>query len=121
MFVSLGLALVAALVYILMGAGVLKPGDLTTDEAPPGIAYIAAAGYIMGGFLILLKKRGLWITGAVINALVIIMFYAMHSDRPAVLSSAAGIITKVAQIPLEAGLIFLITKSGTEKRATTAK
>ena len=104
----LTLALLAALVYFLMGAGVPQPGDLQADDAPPGIAYFAGACYVVGGLLILTRKRWLWVIGAVINALVIVMFITAHAARPGVLFSVPGLATKVAQILLEIGLIYLI-------------
>jgi len=102
------LALLAALVYFLMGAGVLQAGDLPADEAPAGIAYFAGVCYVVGGLLILARKRWLWVIGAVINALVIAMFFAAYISRPAVLFSLPGLATKSAQILLEMGLIYLI-------------
>ena len=102
------LALLAALVYFLMGAGVLQPGDLQADDAPAGIAYFAGACYVVGGLLILARKRWLWVIGAVINALVIVMFITAYAARPGVLFSVPGLATKVAQILLEIGLIYLI-------------
>ena len=117
-YICLGLALVAAVVYILMGVGVLDAGDLGDVKAPPGITYIAAAGYIIGGLLIFLHKRPLLITGAIINALVIIMFFVLHRNNSTVLASAPGLITKIAQILLEAGLVYLILKY---KKSTPAK
>ena len=102
------LALLAALVYFLMGAGVLQPGDLQADDAPAGIAYFAGACYVVGGLLILARKRWLWVIGAVINALVIVMFITAYAARPGVLFSVPGLATKSAQILLEIGLIYLI-------------
>ena len=46
--------------------------------------------------------------GAVINALVILFFFSMYQERPAVLLSPGGIVSKAAQILLEVGLIYLI-------------
>jgi len=114
----LTLALLAALVYFLMGAGLLQPGDLPADDAPAGIAYFAGACYVAGGLLILAGKRWLWAIGAVINALVIAGFYAIHAARPAVLLSLPGLATKSAQILLEIGLIYLIVTHKQEKDAT---
>jgi len=113
----LTLALLAALVYFLMGAGVLQPGDLQADEAPAGIAYFAGICYVVGGLLILARKRWLWVIGAVINALVIVMFIAAYAARPAVLFSLPGLATKSAQILLEMGLIYLIVTHKREKEA----
>ncbi len=102
------LALLAALVYFLMGAGVLQPGDLQADDAPAGIAYFAGACYVIGGLLILARKRWLWVIGAVINGLVIVMFISAYAARPSVLFCVPGLATKSAQILLEIGLIYLI-------------
>lgn len=115
----LALALVAALVYFFMGAGMLTPGNLQADEAPPGIAYIAGAGYLIGGLLILIRKRWLWVVGAVINALVVVMFITAYAARPEVLYCGPGLATKVAQILLEIGLIYLIVTYKPGKRTQT--
>jgi len=112
----LTLALLAALVYFLMGAGVLQPGDLQADDAPAGIAYFASACYVVGGLLILARKHWLWVIGAVINALVIVGFFAAYAARPSVLFSVPGLATKSAQILLEIGLIYLIVTHKQGKR-----
>lgn len=107
---TISLAFLAAFIYILLAAGVMKIETLTPEEAPAGIIWAAAAGYLLGGGLILRNKRWLWITGAVINALVMMMFFSAYADRPEVLFSGGGLITKTAQLILEAGLIYLILK-----------
>jgi hypothetical protein len=114
----LTLALLAALVYFLMGAGILQPGDLQAGDSPPGIAYFAGACYVIGGLLILARKRWLWVIGAVINALVIVMFIAAYAARPGVLFSVPGLATKSAQILLEIGLIYLIVTYKQGKKET---
>ena len=111
MYFCLGLALVAALGYFLMGISVIHPGNLNGEGAPLGFDWIATGGYVVGGALILLKKRNLWITGAVINAIVIVGFYAMYHNQSDVMLSAPGLITKIPQILLEIGLISLILQS----------
>lgn len=108
MRLCLGLALAAALVYFLTGAGVLETEDLKPDESPPGIAYVAGACYVAGGFLILTRKRRLWVAGAIVNALVIVAFVGAYVERPSVLLCAPGVASKVAQILLEVGLVYLI-------------
>ena len=109
MIACLVLALIAAAGYILMAIGVIQPGDLMSENEPtPAIFYIVPAGYIIGGILIFQKKRWLWITGAVINGFGILVFYLGYASQPDVLWSAPGLITKIAQIPLEIGLIYLI-------------
>jgi hypothetical protein len=83
-------------------------GGFRADERPSGIIYVAAGSYLVGGLLILLRRRWLWVMGAVINALVILFFFSIYQERPAVLLSPGGIISKAAQILLEVGLIYLI-------------
>jgi hypothetical protein len=108
MWTAVALALVTALSYILMALNILGVGDLQMDEKPAGIIYFAAGCYLLGGLLILLRNRGLLIFGATINALVILFFFNMYQNRPAVMFSPGGLISKVAQILLEAVLIYVI-------------
>jgi hypothetical protein len=108
----LALALLAASVYALLGAGVLQPGDLQAEDAPAGIAWTAGACYVIGGLLILTRKRLLWVIGSIINALVILIFVAAYVATPSVLFSVPGLATKSAQILLEIGLIYLIVTNG---------
>jgi len=102
------LALIAGLFYFLMGTNLLTIPSLNPEDAPPVIAFIAGTCYTAGGLLILLKKRWLWITGIILNSLVIAIFFLMYSQRPAILLSTGGLGTKISQILLEAGLLFLV-------------
>jgi hypothetical protein len=117
-WMSVGLAVLAAVAYVLIGRRVLGVGDLDTKDAPATITYVAAGCYLAGGLLILLHRRGLWIAGAVINALVMLMFFSAYAGRPAVLFSPGGLITKAAELLLEAGLLYLIIT--TRRRAPRA-
>jgi hypothetical protein len=106
------LSLVAAAVYFLMGADVISVDSLNTADAPPGIVFVAGGCYVLGGLLILARKRWLWITGLVMNTLVMVIFFMMYSQKPDVIFSLPGLGTKIAQILLEAGLVYLITTYG---------
>jgi len=109
MLFCLVLALISALTYVLLILGILKAGEMMTPErGVPAYFYIVPAGYVIGGLLILLKKRWLWITGAIVNAIPIVVFYAAYAGKPDVMLSAAGLIAKTSQILLEIGLIYLI-------------
>ena len=110
MIACLVLALISALAYILMINRVIEPGNLVEEEEGPlsPALYFIPAGYIIGGILIFLKKRWLWMTGAFVNLFGIIVFYVTYINQPDVMWSAPGLITKIAQILLEAGLIYLI-------------
>jgi hypothetical protein len=105
---AVALALVAALSYVLMALNVLGVGDLQMDEKPAVIIYVAAGCYLIGGLLILLRKRWLLLFGAFINAMVILFFFNLYQNRPAVIFSPGGLISKIAQILLEVVLIYVI-------------
>ena len=110
MFFCLMLALIAALTYVLLILGIFKVGDMITEEVPPYF-YVVPAFYAIGGLLILLKKRWLYIIGTILNLIPIVVFYGAYAARPDIMLSAAGLITKTAQILLEIGLIYLIVMS----------
>ncbi len=107
-WLAVALALLAALSYVMIGLGVLAVGDLQTAEAPATIVYVAAGSYLAGGLLILAHRRGLLIAGAVINALVLLVFFQAYQHRPAVLFSPGGLASKAAQVLLEVALLYLI-------------
>ena len=109
--VSVVLALLTGLAYSLAALGVLSAG-LNPEEAPAGIAWLAGGCYVVGGLLILTRRRGLLIFGAVINTLVVTLFVLAYIGRPEVMLSPAGIATKLPQIVLEVGLFYLIVVTG---------
>ena len=108
LWLGVGLALITALVYVLVGSGVLAVGDAASAEDGVNMAYVAAGCYFLGGLLIVLRRRGLWILGLVMNTLVMLFFFQMYQARPAVIFSPGGLATKIAQILLEVTLIYLI-------------
>lgn len=107
MWLAVALALFAALSYLLIQLNMLGVGDLQTAGGP-AIALVAAGCYLVGGLLILVQRRWLWIAGAVINALVILFFVMVYLNRPLVIFSAGGLTTKIAQVLLEGCLLYLI-------------
>jgi hypothetical protein len=107
MIICLALAFIAAAVYLLMAAHVITiPRNMT--DAPKGIVYIAAGCYALGGLLIPLRKQWLWIFGLVMNTLVMAIFFMMYNQKPEIMFSLPGLATKLSQILLEAGLIYLV-------------
>ena len=108
MWTAVALAFLTALSYILMQFNILDVGDLQVGEKPAGIIYVAAGCYLLGGLLILLRNRWLLLFGAFINAMVILFFFSMYQDRPAVMFSPGGLISKIAQILLEVALIYVL-------------
>ena len=108
MWTAVALALFTALSYLLMQFNILSVGDLEVGEKPAGIIYVAAGCYLLGGLLILLRNRWLLLFGAFINAMVILFFFNLYQDRPAVMFSPGGLVSKMAQIVLEITLIYVI-------------
>lgn len=108
MLFCLALALVSALIYVFLILGIMKAGDMAPEGGVPTFFYIVPASYVIGGLLILLKKRRLWIMVGALNLIPIVVFYAAYAGRPDVMLSAPGLIAKIAQILLEIGLIYLI-------------
>ena len=106
-WIAVGLAIFTALAYVLMALNLLGVGDLRMDERPAAIIYVAAGCYLLGGLLILFRNRWLLIFGAVVNAMVILFFFSLYQDRPAVMSSPGGLASKIAQILLEVTLIYI--------------
>jgi hypothetical protein len=107
MWLAVALALFAALSYLLIQLSMLGVGDLQTAGAP-AIPLVAAGCYLIGGLLILVRRRWLWTAGAVINAFVILIFLMAYLNRPLVMFSAGGLATKIAQVLLEGCLLYLI-------------
>ena len=103
-------AFLAAGGYLLLAVGVLGTGGYQPEPGSEGIAYAAAAGYALGGLLVPLRRRWLWIVGAVINALVMLMFFTAYANDPSVLLSGGGLVTKAAQLPLQVALLALILR-----------
>ena len=116
---AVALALIAAASYVLIGFKILAVGDLQTAEAPATIIYVAAGCYLLGGLLILLHRRWLWIAGAGINALVMLAFVNLYLNRPAVLFSPGGLVSKAAQLLLEVALLYLILTEGRRAQRRT--
>ena len=108
LWTAVALALTASLSYVLMALNILGVGDLQMDEKPAVIIYVAAGCYLLGGLLILLRNRWLLLFGAFINAMVILFFFNMYQNRPAVMISPGGLVSKIAQILLEAALFYVI-------------
>lgn len=110
MWLGVALALSAAFAYVLMGFRVLGVGDVRVADEGGSIIYVAAACYLVGGLLILVRNRWLWIFGAGMNALVMLFYFQMYAARPQVLLSPGGLISKAAQLLLEGILIYLIVR-----------
>ena len=103
-------AWIAALGYLLLAAGVLGTGGYQAEPGGEGIVLAAATCYAAGGLLVLLRRRWLWIVGAVLNAMVMAMFFGAYAGEPSILLSGGGIATKGAQLALEVALVASILR-----------
>jgi hypothetical protein len=101
------LAFIAAVFYILLASHIVTV-PLDDQGKYQAIVYVAGGCYALGGLLILAQKRWLWIVGLVMNTLVMAFFFIRYINNPAVIVSLPGLGTKIPQIILEVGLIYLI-------------
>jgi hypothetical protein len=101
-------AFIAAAVYALVGTNVIPLPRLGAEEAPVAIFYMAAGCYLVGGLLVLWRRRWLWAVGLAANTWVIFIFFLAYHHEPHMMVSAAGLATKIAQVLLEFGLIYLV-------------
>lgn len=108
LWTAVALALLTALSYVLIASHILGVGDLQVEKDGGAIIYVAAGCYLLGGLLILLRNRWLLLFGAFLNAMVILFFFNMYQGRPAVMLSPGGLVSKIAQILLEAALLYVI-------------
>ncbi len=104
------LSWLAAVGYVLLAVGILGSGGLEPDEGAAVIVFVAAGCYAIGGLLIALRRRWLWLAGAVMNALVMLMFFSMYAERPEVMLSGGGVATKSAQLLLQLALLSLLLR-----------
>jgi hypothetical protein len=90
------------------GFGAAQRAHLSADGAGSAAGRRSGASRAPGGDYLRLRRRWLWTLGAFINGMVIFIFVQFYVDRPAVLFSAGGIVSKLFQFLLEATLIYLI-------------
>jgi len=77
-------------------------------EKPINIILVAAGCYTLGGLLILTRNRWLLLFGAFINAMIVLFFFNLYQNRPAVIISPGEHVSKIAQILLEIALLYVI-------------
>lgn len=110
-WLAAALAFISALAYLMIAWGTLGVGDLQLEQDGGVIIFVAAGCYLLGSLLILLRRRWLWIVGA-----VILFFFNLYQDQLSVIFSPGGTVTKITQLLLEATLIYLIVATGHAQR-----
>ncbi|RPI84018.1 MAG: hypothetical protein EHM41_14450 [Chloroflexi bacterium] len=105
------LALTAALFYAMIALGVLPIGDLVNADETAGMMTIAAVCYLLGGLLLRIRLRWLWIVSAVLNGAATFSFFRLNLGSSEVLLTPGWFATTAAQMLLELVLVFLIAAS----------
>ena len=113
------LACAAAVVYALVATNLVSVPKIGAEQAPVAIWYIAAAAYLSGGLLVLRRRRWLWIVGLAANTWVISIFFLAYRQEPEMMLSTAGLATKMAEVFLEAGLIYLLAAGRNQHPASS--
>jgi len=102
-----GLAALIAIVYFLIGFQLISVIDTPSDQI---FGIFAGAGYALGVALLLrVKRRIVWILGALLQVFVIFTYFNLASERsPAY--EVWGIALRVAQVLLLILLAFLAAR-----------
>ena len=107
-------AVATALLYFLIGLGVLNIGTSTQDTGnqdllgfgvASGVVYVTVAALVY-----LIKRRVVWILTAVLDFLVIVMYFAVASVRQPPYE-IWGLLIKALELVLLGALIYLIYRS----------
>lgn len=98
-----------ALIYFLIGLGVLSAGTTEGGDAAFLLAFGAAAGgaFLLGAVLLVATdRRWLWILGALLQLFVYVGYFAVAADRTPAFE-IWGVTLRIVQIPLLAALLYL--------------
>lgn len=106
--VAAGLAAAMAVIYFLIGVGVLTVVDgQAGDPSMLGFGASAGALFLVGAILLFeFDRRWLWIAGALLQIFVAAMYVAVSPDRTPAFE-VWGITLRVLQVPLFAALVYL--------------
>lgn len=109
MWASAVLALGAGVVYTLIGQRLLGIGNVQVQDGDgTTFFYTVAVAYFIAATLLPVKNRWLWLAGGVMNSLVIVFYVQMNANRPDLLLSPGGLISKGVEVVLEVVLVCLI-------------
>jgi hypothetical protein len=111
-----------ALIYYLIGLGVLSIGRTTTGESadPAGFGFGAGTAFLILTLLLLLTdRRWLWTLAAVVQVLAFIMYFAVSGVREPAFEMW-GILLRMLQVVLLGTLIYLAWRPTTQGAAQAA-
>lgn len=110
-FFAAASSIATATLYFGIGAGIVKVVDATRD-APDLFMFGVAAGaaFALGAMLLLaLDHRGLWLLGAVLQVIVIVMYVAVSPQRTPPFEPW-GILIKALQAAILVALAYLVIR-----------
>ena len=99
-----------ALLYFGIAAGVLKVVDEASSDGVDLVTFGIAAGaaFVLGAVLLIaLDHRGVWLLGAILQVIVIVMYVTVSTDRTPPFEQW-GILIKVLQAAILAALSYLV-------------
>lgn len=121
-YVAAAASAVTAILYFAIGVGVLKVVDEVSADAPSMLAFGAPAGaaFVVGAVLLAaVDRRILWVLGAVLQVLVIVMYIVVSAQRTPPFETW-GILIKVLQAAILAALVYLVLDTPVRAVSPTA-
>lgn len=108
-FFGAAVAATMAIIYFLIGLGVLNVGGTTTGETIDLFGFGAAAGgafLLLAVLLMLVDKRWLWIAALTFQVLVYVMYVGVSGTRSPQFE-LWGILLRIIQLGLVGALVYL--------------
>ena len=104
-YFAAAMAAIASLIYFLIGLRVVSV--IQNPEEQVGFGLAAGAGFAIAALLILsVDQRSLWVAGAVLQALIILMYFTLAVERIPEFE-LWGILLRIVQVPLLAAITYL--------------
>lgn len=98
-YLGVAAAVAAAVLYLLIGVGVLSIGTAASGQAPDLLSFGLLMGVLFGGvatLLVFVRSRAVWLVVGLFQVLVIVGYFAMSGIRtPAV--EPWGLLVKACQ------------------------
>lgn len=107
-YFAAAIAATMAVIYFLIGLGVLDVGGTTEQKADLWIFGLVAGGaFLLGAVLLaLFDRRWLWIVGVVFQVLVYFLYVNVASSRTPPFE-VWGIVLRILELPLLISLVYL--------------
>lgn len=111
-YAAAALAVAMAVIYYLIGLGVLE----VVTETPEGMSLFwfgipAGSAFLLGAVLLVgFDRRILWMLGAVLQVFVVIGYLMVAPDRTPAFETW-GITLRIIQVPLLAALVYLALRA----------